>query len=481
MHPDLELAFRGDSKSLFFRDVQDPTNSSISIMDAHMYCVGRSSIPDVFHRWAMLSIISSCVMNRVGIDMGVSANPITPQLYVMLMATSGVGKGVAIASALSYLHMNEDPALLHDCNVLMGEFTSAAIHDFLRRREDASGKFYKPIPHCFLVAEELKNSLKDRHQADRVIALLTAMYGGKPMHVDATRTAGITTVYNSHINLLAGTTEDWLTATLDARDLRGGFGPRTMFIFGYPDDDWAIGQNLRENIEIKSLSRIEKPPDKDAITGLVRQRLRNLLTIQGPFRATKQAVETLQTWLSKRKRPTDEDLQGVYNREVEVLIRLSMLRRLCYALEPKDLVIDLDDLKAGLALLREGQRGYKRILELSYMTPDLEREKKIELRLMKAKKALTTREIQGSMSRKGVTAQAVKQVIHALESTGVVRLMPPEDCKRFYGDEQTRYYHVDRKGVIYEDGMERMQGKPEKEKEVNEQQQQQDEEEEQNE
>ena len=440
MRPDLAPSVRGTSRTQFFVDQHNPKDPEISIMDMHLYAVGQSFVPTVFHRWAFLSVISSCVMNRVGFDGGVQGNPITPQLYVMLMANSGVGKGVSIASALSYLCTDEDPALFTDCHVLMGEFTSSGIFTWLAQRYDDSGTRYKPLPHAFLVAEELKNSLKDRVHADRVIAFLTAHYGGKPMHADVTRTSGINVIYRPHINLLAGTTEDWLTACLEAKDLRGGFGPRTMFIYGKPE--------MKLDYKEESIRRIDAPPDQPEISSMIRQRLRTLTTISGLFQATPKALDALNEWEKARTPPDDPDKEGVYNRDVEVLLRLAMLRRLCYAQKNSDLILNLDDLTAGYHLLVEGRAGYDRIVELSYMTPDMEKQKRIEARLMRACAPITIRDLQNNMSRKGITAGVLRHIVSNLTRAGVVKELPHLDCVKYFNSKQARYYLAEQEKEI---------------------------------
>jgi hypothetical protein len=77
------------------RSIGNPTPSFI---EWYLYSAGLSWVPAEFHLWCALSVIAACVADRVWFEK-FRGERLTPNLYVMLIGPSGVGKNQAIRKA----------------------------------------------------------------------------------------------------------------------------------------------------------------------------------------------------------------------------------------------------------------------------------------------------------------------------------------------------------------------------------------------
>ncbi len=180
--------------------------------------------PERFHLWAAMFMISSAVGRSVWIDRG--AYPLYPNLYVVLVATSGrCRKGVPPRNALSFLRS------LDIINLVVEKTTPEGIIVVMKKGEARTSN--KGTLHatdsCCVISPEM-SVLIGSQQSRAMLDLLTTLYDCHDVWDYNTRTKGEIRLLKPTINILAATQSQHIGQWLDSSALGGGFAGRTLFI-----------------------------------------------------------------------------------------------------------------------------------------------------------------------------------------------------------------------------------------------------------
>lgn len=293
----------------------DRTGNLLALYEHH---VGESEVPREFTVWSCLSLIAACVADRVWYEK-FHGKRLAPNLYVMLIGPSGLGKGEAIDTAIRYA------ADIPKVNLYRGKATAQFLLDHLGkevRRQD--GRRILADAKCWLVTPELAMSVGSGDVARDFVTHMTELYSGSEYPMRAgTRTRGEVTLRGHCINWLAGTTTEWLVDSVPASAIAGGFFGRIVPVQAQYDFD-------------KRVWRPKAPPDAKQISEHLRARIQMLIRAKGQFRMTEQAERLSENWYMTRQAPTDAAVIPSWKREDDLVLKLSMLFSLC---DDVDLVI----------------------------------------------------------------------------------------------------------------------------------------------
>jgi hypothetical protein len=232
--------------------------------------VPKSEAPERFHFWVAASIIGGALRRRVYIDM--EAFRWHPNLFVVLVGPPGtVKKSTTI---------NVGARLLRDVpNINFGSDVTTW-EGFMEEVEEAVDMFAEGNPPA-------KLSIDDDYQGTcalteiisewgtfldpqnyNMINMLTELYDGKDIPLrKKTKTQGINVINKPFINMIAGTTPDWMADNFRGKFGGWGFSSRCIFLYcekperlvPYPDEEWKgtyrseMGRFLSDLIEISEM------------------------------------------------------------------------------------------------------------------------------------------------------------------------------------------------------------------------------------
>jgi hypothetical protein len=201
---------------------------SSSFLVEYMTAMGKSKVPEVFHWWSAMSLLAACVGDRMWVEH--AGRRVRPNLYILLLGDSGIGKGAAISAAA------ELGAEALGGDLFYGRTTPEGLRDRLQvvaPRVDGRPARRVSNPRIWLLMEELAFCV-GQERGTEFVSTLVATYGGAPVPIrDRTRTGGEVVISGSVcVNFLAGTTKEWLQRTLTSDDLAGGFSRRLVVVAG---------------------------------------------------------------------------------------------------------------------------------------------------------------------------------------------------------------------------------------------------------
>jgi Protein of unknown function (DUF3987) len=236
--------------------------------------VPKSESPERFNFWCAASVIAGALRRRVYIEM--EAFRWYSNLYVVLVAPPGtVKKSTTINIGMRLLR--ELPNINFGSDISTWE-------GFIEQVEDAKDMFAEgdPRPYLTLDSEHAVTSALTLAISEwgtfldpqnyQMINMLTELYDGKtdiPL-TKKTKTQGTNTIINPFINMIAGTTPDWMNDNFRGKFGGWGFSSRCIFLhctaperlIPYTDEQWqgtfrATMEKLSD--DLRTISELSGP------------------------------------------------------------------------------------------------------------------------------------------------------------------------------------------------------------------------------
>ena len=323
-------------------------------LDSFLYCVGESEIPKQFFLWSCLSLLAACVQDRVGVVR--HGEVLSPNLYVFLIGPSGTGKDKAINAAVRYVN----PDLIPEVNAVNIRGTAPYIIDRLgkRQRNPRTGRIEVPNPKIYFVLEELNASIREGELAHDFISIITKLYCKQEIpFTEGTRKGGQVMIMDPCINILAGSTPEWLLRSLSKDAIEGGALARILAIHG------------RRNYEVRIPHPII-PSDRDEVEAALAERVQQYIQLAGAYELSKEAQKAHGIWYMTRPEPGQQEEEPAWCRADEMVHKLATLLALCEwdGVEEPSWLIESRHLKEAIELYGMVQAGAPAITRLASAT-----------------------------------------------------------------------------------------------------------------
>lgn len=386
----------------------------------YRHICGESEVPDIYHFWATASLIAATVEDRVWFQK-FRHEVLYPNVYVLLIGPSGLGKGVAIG------HLVRLAEASITINKYRGKVTAAHLIDHLGKPQiDEFGGRTFVNPKLWLVMDELQNDVSSNPKlVEEFIYLMTELYTASNYTIQTgTRTHGPVNIERPLINWLAGTTEDDLREILTQRLMRTGFPARTCFIFG----DYDFG---------KRLPRIKYPADYDTVFEHLVFRLWMLQRTCGSFQITEEAEAIIDQWYTMRPEPDEEMLYSLWKRQHDLLLKFAMI--LCLA-DGQELTISSEHISGAKQMLQKVYQFSEALVGMSAETAEMRVSNTILRYLKKKQWAEHTPMSRYFRSSHGISAYIFRKAIADLEANGLIMIGKKRTAS---GPGAIVYYYID--------------------------------------
>lgn len=297
-------------------------------------------VPPSYHTFCSLVALSSLMGRKVWCMKGDYIR-IYPNLYVVLVGPPGLGKNTAMETTEDLLHLFKIPvsaeAVTREKLILDIQAQERTL-DFL----PPDDKYRVASPYT-VFATELSEFLGAGGIG--MISFLTDIYS-RNLYEYRTKNKGSVFVRGPYLNLIAGTTPDWITTYLKDDIISGGFSRRCIFVY----ETARYGSNPLPKIT----------PEMQGAWAKVVERSQAISKLQGPFTWADDALEFFVKWYPTRLARPDPNLLGYYETKDIQLLKVAMLVSLS---ERDDLTLRRSDLVAGLDLLSLVEQNLSRVFQ----------------------------------------------------------------------------------------------------------------------
>lgn len=385
------------------------------------YC-GKTEVPQTFSQWAGIGLLAAAAQDRVFIEKHAGSR-LVPNLYILLLGPSGLGKGQAIGHAVRLAEPLEAKL-----NVFWGRLSGPALADHIGNQTaagDLSGKKavkLKPlaqpetinIGRVWLVAEELALSIGSGPRAHDFVTFMTGLYSGSPVPFqDRTRSHGLIKIQSPAINWLAGSTRDWLLRSVSRDAVEGGFFARVLVVEAEYDFNYRIAEPMY-------------PTYMDELVDELRERLSLIMRIKAANMVlTREARDIANHWYDERPAPEDMALAPSWRRQQDMMYKLAMVLALSdWTRHHRDEELPVPTVEGhhivdAQRLVREAQRALPDLVRVAATTKEtmpIEAFRDIIKRGKSMQHAVVVRKMGG----RGFNAQQTMAAAHELDVQGLV-------------------------------------------------------------
>ena len=378
-----------------------------TFLDTYMYAAGRSQVPALFHTWACLSVIAAACADRVWFEK-FAGKKMRPNLYVILIGPSGLGKGEAIDFAMELVPKEKYERQI---NPWRGKVTGAAFADALGKgsKDENGDANFDPddTPVAYLITPELSMSLGEGKIADDFVKRMTELYtGGKYQYNEATRTHGETKFLAPVLNWLAGSTEEWLHESVSRSAIKSGFFGRAVPIM-VPHYDLT-----------NRITNPSYPDDRDAAMEWLHARVEEITTLEGRFRLSNQACDVRDAWYQNRPAPTDNDMLPSWVREDDLALKIAML--LAISAGRDDLVISSKTFSRAVTLAQQAHHAVPTLISSASATPQTTGLEVVRLFIQTGAR-IPHSALLKKVTHRGIHAKELQQHVETLKQQRLIR------------------------------------------------------------
>lgn len=302
-------------------------------------------VPPQFNTFGCLSIIAGALERRVWLPWS-DRYSFYPNLYVLLVSKPGQGKSVSSKAAFDLLHeVGRRSGVL---NIMPTQVTEAKFIELMGHgrsfTDTSTGKELMVFQNAgYYYASEASNSL--RNIFGDFIACLTDFYDCPTAWERATKKDGRKiALKNVCMNVLAGSTFDYLNKLVSDENIQGGFASRLLYVVQRDEvvkvQKWQNGQDA----EIRKL--------RNQYHEALLQDLTAISQMTGPMQANREFGEAWEAWYPEQQRQVlglkSEKLQSILARTNTNVLKISMLLS---ASESADRVMKLHHFERAVKLV----------------------------------------------------------------------------------------------------------------------------------
>lgn len=238
--------------------------------------------PEKFLTWSAISGVAACLERKTWVLYN-NVTPVYPNLYVMLIAESGIANKTTATKPIIDL-LKDVP----DVRQMSTQMSSAALVRQLKDAGDAKiitveGKKY-PNSSLFTYSSEAASTIGESRALGDIQVLLTDFYdcgdiaGWSDSHgwTKSLIGTGTQTILNPCLNLLYCSTPTWLLKCIGKNGIEGGFASRVLFVNQFErsngSQEWMDEEDMKLNTDpefkkklVEDLKQISKMTGKFSI------------------------------------------------------------------------------------------------------------------------------------------------------------------------------------------------------------------------
>jgi hypothetical protein len=310
-------------------------------IDKVMIQTEYAETPRSFVKWAALCAISAVAAPNVFLDK--IFYKLSPNIYVILLAKSGLGKGFPVALAKALVKKAQCTRVIEGRNSIQSMVKEMGTV----RTQEHNGTPALKDSRCFLASGEFADFVTYDPQA---FIILTDLYDThyNEEWKNSFKNTGIDVLKNPNVTMLGASSPIHFKECLPTASITGGFIGRTLLIY----------EDKRSRIN----PLVDKPDIAFEPDELV-QYLRELKDVKGEFSWTDSGKRMFKEWYQELRENEDkrrEDDTGTEQRLNDHVLKVAMLLQL--AEDKENLIITAENVKKAVDLLLDIARNSKRNL-----------------------------------------------------------------------------------------------------------------------
>jgi predicted transcriptional regulator len=347
--------------------------------------------------WSGLATISAVASPNIKVQKG--AYELRPNLYVLLIGRSGLGKGFGPSLSKKLVTMVDNTRIISGRGSIEGILKELSI---AKARENGSIPFKDA--RGYLCSGEFASSL---YEATHALTILTDLYDGhyNPSWDNTLKNSPIERLRNPCLTLLSGANPAMFDLTVDKSHLSGGFVGRTLLI--------AADKRFRSNSMIYENGEEPDVIDYEKLASYLKQ----LSKVEGLMTWSKEAKKVYNAWFYPYRDAEYEDSTGTYDRMNDHVIKVAT----CISLSRKlDKVIEDEDIEEALGVCSSLSESAKKAAGMEGRSAIASVIKSFLMIMLAAEDYTLSRKQVLQRSFGNIDSSELDQVVETLSQTGYV-------------------------------------------------------------
>lgn len=285
----------------------------------------EAETPSEWLYWSGIATISAVISPNVYINRG-GIYKLSPNVFIMLIGESGLGKGFPIAISKKLVSM------VNCTRVVSGSNTIAAILQNLGNTEtdEKTGVPKFKDSRGYIVSGEFSTLFQEDKRSLPIITELYDTHYSQDWK-NSTKSSGVDRLSDVCITLFGGSTPEHFAAVVPEADVKGGFVGRILTVYQ------------------ESRSKVNPLDDTDAENNFpfreLAEYLKMISLVQGPFVFTAKSREHWKDWYNTIRPKKVHDPTGAVNRLPDNVLKVAM----CLALSRgADRILETCDLEESI-------------------------------------------------------------------------------------------------------------------------------------
>lgn len=281
---------------------------SDSMLHLHLDSQGITETPESYSLATALSCLGAPLKRGCWIDQ--VEWRVYPNLSVLLVGPSGIGKDTAIAATRRLIRQNF-PELI--CS---GKTMEMAQEDLTAKGDPAAGIIYAPELTAFLGGKDYQKSMVQ----ELTDLLSTGEYVDVSTKSHFKDTGKTRIIPHPTITMIAGSTLKWLHEAMPKGSLEGGFIPRLLVVV-----EEECAQMIPWPKHSNSSKEVEAATEKKALYTEAYLDIAKRYAVAGEIIPTTEAIEFYTQWYIHRFEYFPASVKDYANRSRDQMLRLAML------------------------------------------------------------------------------------------------------------------------------------------------------------
>lgn len=268
--------------------------------------------PESWLWWSSLTCISAAAGNNYFLTTLKGDLVYRPNLYVILLGESGLGKGYPI---------NRAKLLVQKCGatrVIAGRSSIQAIVQELSRTKTVEGKTPIADSRGYIVNGELSTAII---QDPDSLTILTDLYDGhyNPEWTNLLKGDGAEKLKNPYITALFGSSPAHFYDSIPQANIEGGYIGRNLIVYE---------EKRSRNVDLLDFTEPDEEPESDKLENYLYPKyvphLNAIAAKKGQLKPTEDARKLFNTWRNKWRATQTHDKTGFINRVPDHVLKAAM-------------------------------------------------------------------------------------------------------------------------------------------------------------
>lgn len=327
-----------------------------NFLSAYFNYANDNFCPPQFHQWVGISLLAAILERKVSLQQGKIHH--FPNMYVMLVSHPGVGKSTAMDVGMDLLETMKVHPEGNKFRIIPTQITEPGLIDMMKIIDSfpiAGGKIMMRHSSGFFYASEASASALQNTCGDFVSAMTQFYDCPKFFRKKLKMEQQATELVNVSMNMLAGSTFNYLRELVNERSVMGGFASRLNYIIS--DERKVREAKWSQDTKLDEITRNRLIED-----------MLHIHKLSGPMKPTDGFIKCFEAWQPKFDQQMielkSERLESINARNGTKLIKLAMVLSIS---ESDRLVVTEDHFEMARELIEDTSSDHAFVLAQAVM------------------------------------------------------------------------------------------------------------------